>query len=146
MTFLTLNYIYILNQLVEFYKNISSKVPALIGHHLPDFVTEKDQNLIIDLFIRGRKKNTSIVYMTQRYFSTPQDIRLQCNYFVFFNISNHRKVLEIQKDHCSGIDKDTFLSYFYEATKEPLNFFMIDKKTTKKSLAYKKNLDKTLAV
>jgi hypothetical protein len=84
--------------------------------------------------------------MTQRYFSTPQDIRLQCNYFVFFNISNHRKVLEIQKDHCSGIDKDTFLSYFYEATKEPLNFFMIDKKTTKKSLAYKKNLDKTLAV
>jgi hypothetical protein len=30
-----LNYIYILNQLVEFYKNISSKVPALIVHHLP---------------------------------------------------------------------------------------------------------------
>jgi len=108
---------------------------------IDDFVTEKDQNLIIDLFIRGRKKNTSVIYLTQSYFSTPKDIRLQCNYFAFFNISNHRQVLEIQKDHCSGVDKDTFLQYYNEATKEPFNFLMIDKKTTNKSLVYRKNLD-----
>jgi hypothetical protein len=41
-----------------------------------DFVTQKDQNLIIDLFIRGRKKNTSVIYLTQTYFSTLKDIRL----------------------------------------------------------------------
>ncbi len=70
-----------------------------------DFVTEKDQDLIIDLFIRGRKKNTSFIYLTQSYFSTPKDIRLQCNYFVFFNVSNYREVLEIQRDYCSGIDR-----------------------------------------
>jgi hypothetical protein len=38
MIFLTLNDIYILNQLIEFYQNISSKVPALIGHLLPRLV------------------------------------------------------------------------------------------------------------
>ncbi len=64
---------------------------------LNDFVNEKYQDLIIDLFIRWRKKNASIIYLTLNYFSTPKDIRLQCNYLVFFNILNHRKVLEIQR-------------------------------------------------
>ncbi len=77
-----------------------------------DFVRENDQDLIIDILIRGRNKNASVIYLTQSYFSTPKDIRLQGNYFVSLNISNHREVLEIQKDHCSGIDKDTFLQYY----------------------------------
>jgi hypothetical protein len=37
-------------------------------------------------------------------------------------------VVEIQKNHCSGIDKDAFLQYYNDATKEPFNFFMINKK------------------
>jgi hypothetical protein len=41
-----------------------------------DFVTEADQHLIIDLFIRSRKKNCSLIYLTQSYFSTPKDIQL----------------------------------------------------------------------
>ncbi len=45
---MTLNYIYILNQLVEFYKNISSKVPALIGHHLPSFLSAGYKNIDVD--------------------------------------------------------------------------------------------------
>jgi hypothetical protein len=52
------------------------------------FVTEADQHLIIGLFIRSRKKNCPLIYLTQSYFSTPKDIRLQCNYFIFYNISN----------------------------------------------------------
>jgi hypothetical protein len=36
-------------------------------------------------------------------------------------------------DHCSGIDKDTFLQYYNDTTKEPFNFFMIDKKTKNKN-------------
>ena len=104
-----------------------------------DFVTEADQRLIQDLFIRGRKKNCSLIYLTQSYFSTPKDIRLQCNYFVFYNIANERELSEIKRDHCLDIDKDTFKSYFKEATSEPYNFFMIDNKT--KELRFRKNMD-----
>ena len=104
-----------------------------------DFVTEADQHLIEDLFIRGRKKNCSLIYLTQSYFSTPKDIRLQCNYFVFYSISNERELSDIQRDHCLDIDKKTFKAYFKEATSEPYNFFLIDKKT--KELRYRKNLD-----
>jgi hypothetical protein len=68
-------------------KNDTIKVDDLDKEYQnDDFVTEKDQNLIIDLFIRGRKKNASLIYLSQGYFSTPNDIILQCNYFVFFNI------------------------------------------------------------
>ena len=104
-----------------------------------DFVTEVDQYLIIDLFIRSRKKNCSLIYLTQSYFSTPKDIRLQCNYFIFYNISNERELSEIQRDHCLDINKDTFKKYFNKATLEPYNFFLIDKKS--KELRFRKNFD-----
>ena len=94
-----------------------------------DFVTKADQHLIIDLFIRSRKKNCSSIYLTQSYFSTPKDIRLQCNYFIFYNISNERELTEIQRDHCLDVDKETFKKYFNKATSEPYSFFLIDKKT-----------------
>jgi hypothetical protein len=104
-----------------------------------DFVTESDQRLIIDLFIRSRKKNCSLIYLTQSYFSTPKDIRLQCNYFIFYNISNERELTEIQRDHCLDIDKETFKKYFNKATSEPYSFFLIDKKS--RELRFRKNFD-----
>jgi hypothetical protein len=104
-----------------------------------DFVTESDQHLIIDLFIRSRKKNCSLIYLTQSYFSTPKDIRLQCNYFILYNISNEREFSEIQRDHCLDVDKETFKKYFIKATSEPYSFFLIDKKS--KELRFRKNFD-----
>ncbi len=104
-----------------------------------DFVTEADQHLIIDHFIRSRKKNCSLIYLTQSYFSTPKDIRLQCNYFIFYNISNERELSKILRDHCLDIDKDSFKTYFNKATLKPYNFFLIDKKS--KELRFRKNFD-----
>jgi len=104
-----------------------------------DFVTESDQHLIIDLFIRSRKKNCSLIYLTQSYFSTPKDIRLQCNYFIFYNISNERELTEIQRDHCLDVDKESFKKYFNKATSEPYSFFLIDKKS--RELRFRKNFD-----
>jgi hypothetical protein len=104
-----------------------------------DFVTEADQHLIIDLFIRSRKKNCSLIYLTQSYFSTPKDIRLQCNYFIFYNISSERELSEIQRDHCLDVDKESFKKYFNKATSESYNFFLIDKKS--KDLRFRKNFN-----
>lgn len=104
-----------------------------------DFVTESDQHLIIDLFIRSRKKNCSLIYLTQSYFSTPKDIRLQCNYFILYNISNERELTEIQRDHCLDVDKETFKKYFNKATSEPYSFFLIDKKS--RELRFRMNFD-----
>ena len=111
-----------------------------------DFVTEKDQDSIIELFTRGRKKNASVIYLTQSYYSTPKDIRLQCNYFMFFNIGSKREVIEIEKDHAIGVTKEEFLEMFKSTTEDPYSFMMIDLKTQDKRNKFRKNLDYRIGI
>ncbi len=68
-----------------------------------------------------------------------KDIRLQCNYFIFYNISNERELTEIQRDHCLDIDKKTFKQYFNKTTSELYSFFLIDKKS--REPRFRKNLN-----
>lgn len=104
-----------------------------------DFLTERDQSLIKDLFIRGRKKNCSVIYLTQSYYSTPKDIRLNCNYFIIYQISNKREIDMILQDNCPDLTKDQFIKKYNLAIKDKFNFFTIDLKDPDKK--YRKNLD-----
>ena len=106
-----------------------------------DFVTENDQKKIEDLFIRGRKRNASIIYLSQSYFKTPKIIRENCNYFAFFKCSNPNEIRLIQQHHAFDVKKDKFLKYFGMATKG-FDFFLIDRKTMDKTLRYRKNFEK----
>ena len=108
-----------------------------------DFVTEKDQKKIEDLFVRGRKRNASIVYISQSYFNTPKIIRLNCNYFAFFKCCNRSEIGRIGQNHASDLKEYKFLNYFNRATKDH-GFLLIDLKTNKESLKYRKNFDITL--
>lgn len=106
-----------------------------------DFMTTKNQTSIIDAFIRGRHANCSCIYVTQCYFPVPKDIRLNCNYFVIFNIQTKRELLELQKDHATKIDKDDFQKLYREAVSEPYSFFVVDKCTDFPPLTYRKRFD-----
>jgi Poxvirus A32 protein len=106
-----------------------------------DFLTEKNQDIFTNFFIRGRHKNCSVIYLTQSYFSTPKDLRLNCNVFVLFNVRSKRELLEIQKEHATNISKDNFCKLYSEATTEPYSFFVIDKHSTFLPLMYRKNFD-----
>ena len=50
-----------------------------------DFVCEKNQKPLIEYFIRGRHKNCSVIYLSQSYYLTPKDIRLNCSHFCSFD-------------------------------------------------------------
>lgn len=107
-----------------------------------DFVTDKlADSKISDLFIRGRKKNATIIYLSQSYFHTPKIIRLQCNYKIFFKCFDRREVLNIFQNEGMGLDQKTFVSLFHEATKEPYSFLMLDHVTDNELLKIRKNLD-----
>ena len=41
-----------------------------------DFICDKNQKPVIDYFIHGRHKNCSIIYLSQSFYKTPKDIRL----------------------------------------------------------------------
>ena len=59
----------------------------------------------IDLFMRGRKRNTSIIYISHSYFDTPKITLLNCNYFAFFKCYNPKEIDRIRKNHVSDLKK-----------------------------------------
>ena len=57
--------------------------------------TKKLNPMVTELFIRGRKINISIVFITQLYFIVPKDVRLRSTHFVIMKIlkENFNKLL-----------------------------------------------------
>ena len=52
-----------------------------------DMINHKKLNpLVTELFIRGRKLNISIVFITQSYFKVPKDVRLNSTHFFICRI------------------------------------------------------------
>ena len=84
-----------------------------------DYVCEKNQNDIIDYFIRGRHKNCCVIYLTQSYYKTPKDIRLNCSHYIFFETPSKREADSICNEQT--IDKNLF--HF----KKEYDFIYLDK-------------------
>lgn len=106
-----------------------------------DFITEKNQDVITEYFIKGRHKNISCFYLSQSYTRTPINLRRNCDYFFIYQLTGRDSNL-IYQDHIdSSIEKNEFKQFFERATNEPYNFLMIDLKTKDPKLKYRKNFD-----
>ena len=49
-----------------------------------DCVCERNQRKLIDYFIQGRDKNCSVIYLSQSFYKTPKDIRLNCSHYCLY--------------------------------------------------------------
>ena len=75
----------------DVYKNIDEynidkehKILIVFDDMIADMINNKKLNSIItELFIRGRKLNISIVFITQSYFKVPKDVRLNTTHFFY---------------------------------------------------------------
>ena len=66
---------------------------------IADIINNNKLNPIVtEFFIRGRKLNISIVFITQSYFKVPKDVRLNSTHFFIMKIPNKR---EIASNHSS---------------------------------------------
>ena len=85
-----------------------------------DFICEKNQKPLIDYFIRGRHKNCSVIYLSQSYYKTPKDIRLNCSHFCVYDFpsSNERNLISREL----GVNKEDYI----QATKKPYSFLYVD--------------------
>lgn len=92
-----------------------------------DFVNEKHGKNIEDYFIMSRKKNCSLIYLTQDYYKVPKVIRIQCQYFIFFRPNSKRDMSIIMSDHTTDLDNDDFKNMFNEAISKPYSFLVVDK-------------------
>ena len=105
------------NNMQDVYKNIEEynprkkrKVLIVFDDTIADMINNKKLNLIVtELFIRGRKLNISIVFITQSYFQVPKDVRLNSTHFFIIKIPNKRELQQIATNHSSDIDFKDFI-------------------------------------
>jgi Cdc6-like AAA superfamily ATPase len=93
-----------------------------------DLVIEKNQKIIEDFFIRGRKiaGGISCCYLTQSFYKTPKIIRLQCNYVIIKKLSSTKDLNLILSEYSLGLTKDQLMSMYKEAVSEKNSFLLID--------------------
>ena len=137
------------NDMQDVYKNIEDynpgkkrKILILFDDMIADMINNKKLNPVVtELFIRGRKLNISIVFITQSYFKAPKDVRLNSTHFFIIKIPNKRELQEIALNDSSDIDFKYFIKIFKKCTVEPYSFLVND--TTLPSddpLRFRKNL------
>ena len=65
---------------------------------------KKLNSIVTELFIRGRKLNISLVFITQSCFKVPKDVRLNNTHFSILKIPNKREIQQIAYNHSLDID------------------------------------------
>ena len=132
---------------IDLYKpNRKIKVLIVFDDMIADIMTNKKfQSVIKELFIRCRKINISLLFITQCYFSVPKDVRLNSTHYLIMKIKNKRKLQNIAINHSVHIDYKDLIKLYREYTKEPYNVLAIDATVPSTNpLRFRKNLFDTL--
>ena len=106
------------NDMCDVYKNIDEynidqkrKILIVFDDMIADIIKNKKLNSIVtELFIRGRKLNISLVFITQSYFKVPKDVRLNTSHFFIAKIPNKRELQQIAINHSSDISTKDFIN------------------------------------
>ena len=81
----------------------------MISHVMSD---KKAQQVLKDLFIRCRKLNISLFFLTQSYFSVLKDVKLNCTRYILFKLHNKRELQNIAINHSADIDYKDFIKIY----------------------------------
>ena len=87
------------NTMDDVYENIDDynpnrkrKILIVFDDMIADIMSNKKfQAIIKELFIRCRKLNISLVFITQSYFSVPKDMRLNSTHYFILKINNRKE-------------------------------------------------------
>ena len=75
----------------EYNPNKKRKILIVFDDMIAEMLSNKKLNQIVtELFIRGRKLNISLVFITQTYFALPKNIRLNSTHYFIMEIPNKR--------------------------------------------------------
>ena len=115
------------NDMHKVYKNIDNynpdkenKILIVSDDMTADTINNKTLNSIVtELFIRGRKLNISLIFITQSYFNVPKDVRNNSTHFFIMKIPNKREVMQIAINHSSDINTKDFIEIHRKCTDKP---------------------------
>ena len=100
------------------------KVLIVFDDSIADIMTNKKlQAIIKEMFIRFKKLNISLIFITQSYFSVPKELRLNSAHYVIFKVNGKRELQTIAINHSADIDYKDFLKIYRSCTNEPYSNF-----------------------
>ena len=122
------------NDMHDVYKNIGeynldpgNKNLIVFEDMIGDMISNTRLNSIVtELFIRGRKLNTSFVFIMQWYFKATKDVRLNTTHFFIAKIPNKRELQQIVINDSLDIRNEDFINIYRKCTGEPYSFLVIE--------------------
>ena len=112
----------------EYNPTRKGKILIVFDDMIADIVSNKKfQILAKELFIRCRKLNISLVFITHSLFSVPKDVKLNSTHYLIMKISSKGELQNIAINHSADIDFKDFVKICREYTKELYSFFAIIK-------------------
>ena len=89
----------------DYNPSIKRKIWIVFDDMIEDVITNKKfQAIIKELFIKFRKLNISLVFITQSYFSVAKDVRLNSKNYLIMKINNKRELQSIAINYSADID------------------------------------------
>ena len=89
----------------------------LIGFddRIADMKSNKKLNLkVAELFLRERKFDISLVFISHSYFKVCKTIRPNITHYFIIKISHKRELKQIASNHSSDIDCKDFMKFYKE--------------------------------
>ena len=107
--------------------NKENKILIVFDDMIADMINNKKlDSIVTELFIRERKLNIFLVFITQSYVKVPKDVRLNTSHFFITNVPNKRELQQIAINHSSDINTKGFANIYRKCTSEPYSLFVND--------------------
>ena len=130
----------VLEDINNYNKKRDKKVLIIFDDMSADIMrSEKFKAIAKELFIRCRNLNLSIVFITQSYFRTPKDARLNSTHYILMKIGNKKELKSIAEENSGHLNFKDFLKIYNHCTREPYSFMMVDTGPTAR-VTFKKTL------
>lgn len=110
---------------------------------LDDMILNK-QNPMINLYVRGRHKCASIIYLTQSYYTVPRIIRNNATSVILMNPTSKRELSMLHRDVGQGTELKPFMNTIEKALEDQYSFVKIDTATGNKKKRMTKGFDQPL--
>ena len=130
----------------EYNPNKKRKILIVIYDMIDGMLSNKNINPVVtELFIRGRKLNITLVFITQSYFAVPKNNRLNSTYYFIIKIPSKWELQQTAFNHWSDIDFDDITNINKKCTAKPYSFVVIDTTlASDDSSRFRKNLLETI--
>ena len=115
----------------DIYKNIEEYNPnkkretlIVFDDMIADMFNNKDLNPVVtESFIRGRKLNISLVFITQYYFALPKNIKLNSKHYFIMKIPNKWELQQVAFNYSSNTNFKEFMNLYKKGTSKSYSFF-----------------------